>query len=765
MKNVRLVAALAATLGAVSAQAALERVGPQNPDPSVGNYPAWYQDQTGLALEFCNPLNQAEVDGGWCLLLPGDVNIPEVFPTNFFDEHFYFAAGANLTANVGNKASLVIAVEAAFAGGPAAVGDQITFGRIRVRLNTAPVTGTYRFIHPYGEEIFQDVQAGARIFFTDDVGINCPPGGPFDCALATRIGPFLLPSAIPGGPEQAAIPGPFPGKLYIADPARLGPVTGSALPDFVDSTGATRNHNIFRIEGPPGSNLGGVGQDWIETVDFSLMGRAFTGTIPGRVTVDRASYERTGSSQKIDVFATGLPTTLGRLPAQPRPAAVLPQLSFFEAACTRTAAGGLGAPAGAVERQMFNASSSFWGQSSPAALPAEVCVKDAAARDATGAIVPAFFAKPLADEVTITEATYDPSQQMLSVRATSSDLLAPPILTVAGFGEIPAGSDQVAFSPLAAPGAKVRVISSAGGAAELATKVGFVTNVPPAGPVAVNDAFTFNEDSGPQTLDLLGNDTGAAGGVVAVLAQPRLGTLSAPGADGRVIYTPNANAFGADGFTYSVTVGGVTSNIANVSLSLTPANDAPVAVNDGPFTVVVNSPALLPSLIANDTDLDGNADVVGIRDVSAVTPAGATVTVTAGGITVLASAPGTYTFTYRAVDASGTPSANAATVTVVAIASDTVGITQAQFRTGQARWTVIGTDSAPNQVITITYADGAAAGRVIGTAQGDATGAWTLDIRGVTGALNPTTLNPRPTQVRATSALGGTRTQVITIRN
>ena len=78
---------------------------------------------------------------------------------------------------------------------------------------------------------------------------------------------------------------PNTGKLYIADPARLGPVTGSPQPDFIDSTGATRNHNIFRIEGPAGSNLGGPGIDFIETTDFNLMGRVFTDSIPGRVTV------------------------------------------------------------------------------------------------------------------------------------------------------------------------------------------------------------------------------------------------------------------------------------------------------------------------------------------------------------------------------------------------------------------------------------------------------------------------------------------------
>src|SRR5512134_2393449 len=111
-KKIALAVALAFSIG--PAQAVLERVGPAGLAPSVGGFPSWYQDTTGLALEFCNPKNQAEVDGGWCLLLPGDVTVPEVFPTNFFDEHFYFAADAIAPAANGAKALLVLAVESAF---------------------------------------------------------------------------------------------------------------------------------------------------------------------------------------------------------------------------------------------------------------------------------------------------------------------------------------------------------------------------------------------------------------------------------------------------------------------------------------------------------------------------------------------------------------------------------------------------------------------------------------------------------------------------
>jgi hypothetical protein len=35
------------------AHAALTRVGPVSNAPSIGGYPTWYQDNTGLTLEFC----------------------------------------------------------------------------------------------------------------------------------------------------------------------------------------------------------------------------------------------------------------------------------------------------------------------------------------------------------------------------------------------------------------------------------------------------------------------------------------------------------------------------------------------------------------------------------------------------------------------------------------------------------------------------------------------------------------------------------------
>src|SRR3989440_4494085 len=57
------------------------------------------------------------------------------------------------------------------------------------------------------------------------------------------------------------------------------------------------------------------------------------------------------------------------------------------------------------------------------------------------------------------------------------------------------------------------------------------------------------------------------------------GTLSANG-NGSFTYTPNANYNGPDSFTYKLDDGALFSNVATVTINVTPVNDAPVANND-----------------------------------------------------------------------------------------------------------------------------------------------------------------------------------------
>jgi hypothetical protein len=78
------------------------------------------------------------------------------------------------------------------------------------------------------------------------------------------------------------------------------------------------------------------------------------------------------------------------------------------------------------------------------------------------------------------------------------------------------------------------------------------------------------------------------------------------------VYTPAANFFGTDSFTYKAVAtygaGGPTvdSNVATVTISVSPVNDAPVAVSDGYTTAEdVTLTIAAPGVLANDADIDG----------------------------------------------------------------------------------------------------------------------------------------------------------------
>lgn len=190
-------------------------------------------------------------------------------------------------------------------------------------------------------------------------------------------------------------------------------------------------------------------------------------------------------------------------------------------------------------------------------------------------------------------------------------------------------------------------------------------------PVAANDAFSTNEDV-PLTINapgVLGNDTDIDGPtpLTAVIVSTTTNGSLTLNANGSFTYTPNSNYNGPDSFTYRARDGsGLDSNIATVSLTVNPVNDAPVAVNDS-YTVrnieVLTVPA--SGILANDTDIDGplplNALLVGNVG------AGSLTLNSSGGFTYTPPGPpfvGPVTFTYRARDGSNLQSANVATVTI-----------------------------------------------------------------------------------------------------
>jgi hypothetical protein len=795
---------LAAAIAAPAAFGELERVGPT--DPRYG-FPAWYQDTTGLALELAVPLTQSELNGGWTLLLPGDTTVPETFPNTFADEHFWWAGDAVFDYTLPNggtsRAILVLGLEAAFGIGPVVAGDQVVFGRVRIRLNDIPYTGTYRVYTPFGVWDL-DAVAGDRLFFTEDIGIAAPPGD-FSAALSSHVGPFLLPSATPGGPEIPPVtaanptpdtdpahfggvfaPTPYPGtgKAYIADPSRDGPVTGSPLPPFRGRDDVVRNHNIFRVEGPNGFEF--------ETYNFTLMGRIYTGVIPGIVQVQRASYTDTGApgGRWLDVFATGEPTSGARLPAQPRPAPILPVVTFYPAPPPADPVTGesiipLSAPAGVAEVQMLNDGNRFWGQVPISTIPTAVTVKDGNARNAAGQVVPVYYERSVTDAIQISDASYSPiNGGTLTIKAKSTDQLNKPLLSCL-YGDLL--NDQIIVSPLLAPPARITIVSAASGvnSMEVTTAFGLPNQVSP--PVAVNDAFTVLEDSDVTAFDILDNDTHGSPVTVTIVSDPTLGTATIDPNTGEIEYQPNPDANGTDSFTYRVTSGGFTSNDGLVTITITPVNDVPVAVNDTALTVARFNTTL--DVLANDTDVDGHADLVAPTAVSRVTTlSGGRSTATVvpgpnGELVFNATGAGSYRFTYEAQDSAGAVS-NPATVIVNVLASEVITVVAADFNVTQLRWTAVGTDNlVAGQILTVSYANGtmrdaqvvngvsttSAAGHVLGTATVDATGAWNFVANiGATGIDNPTNTGnttpigtfwiTAPTSIRITSPFTGTVT-------
>ena len=92
-------------------------------------------------------------------------------------------------------------------------------------------------------------------------------------------------------------------------------------------------------------------------------------------------------------------------------------------------------------------------------------------------------------------------------------------------------------------------------------------------PIAAPQTLTTPEDI---AKDIVLIATDADGDVLSysILTQPTNGTLSGTGAN--LIYTPSPNYFGLDNFTFSANDGSTDSNIATVSIEVTPVNDPPI---------------------------------------------------------------------------------------------------------------------------------------------------------------------------------------------
>ncbi len=119
-------------------------------------------------------------------------------------------------------------------------------------------------------------------------------------------------------------------------------------------------------------------------------------------------------------------------------------------------------------------------------------------------------------------------------------------------------------------------------------------------PVATDVALTTEEDT-PSGVDVSATDVDGDALTFLVVDQAAHGSVTV-NQDGSVTYTPEADYNGGDQFTYKANDGTLDSNIATVSITVNPVNDAPVAADGAASTDEDN--AVSGDLSASDVDLD-----------------------------------------------------------------------------------------------------------------------------------------------------------------
>ena len=124
-----------------------------------------------------------------------------------------------------------------------------------------------------------------------------------------------------------------------------------------------------------------------------------------------------------------------------------------------------------------------------------------------------------------------------------------------------------------------------------------ISNKPP---FAENLSVELPED-GSTAVTLVAGDPEGDVLTYSILVEPAHGLLS--GTAPNLVYTPFANYFGTDEFSFSVDDGEYTSSSSTVSIEITPRNDAPVAAN---LVLTLPEDSSLELLLAG-VDVDGDA--------------------------------------------------------------------------------------------------------------------------------------------------------------
>jgi CSLREA domain-containing protein len=187
-------------------------------------------------------------------------------------------------------------------------------------------------------------------------------------------------------------------------------------------------------------------------------------------------------------------------------------------------------------------------------------------------------------------------------------------------------------------------------------------------PVAVNDSGATAEDTSV-VLNVRANDTDPDNDTLTVtgVTNGANGIVTTNGAT--VTYTPAADFFGSDGFSYTISDGQGGTAVAIVAVNVTPVNDPPVAVADTLSDIAEDSGTRtigFTTLTANDSKGPANESGQTLRVKSVSAPVGGTVAIDGTNVlfapTANYSGAASFSYTVEDDDAATPLTSNAATV-------------------------------------------------------------------------------------------------------
>jgi regulation of enolase protein 1 (concanavalin A-like superfamily) len=254
----------------------------------------------------------------------------------------------------------------------------------------------------------------------------------------------------------------------------------------------------------------------------------------------------------------------------------------------------------------------------------------------------------------------------------------------------------------------VTAINAEGLESEPSDEVFYQVPVPSGGPVADSKSVTTPEDT-PVGIVLSATATNPSSLTYSIVSGPAKGTLS--GTAPNLTYTPSADFSGTDSFTYKANDSIVDSNIATVSITINPVNDAPVALARS-----VTTPEDTPvAILLSASDQEGQT----LSYVIVSGPSKGTLSGTAPNLTYTPSADfsGTDSFTYKANDS--IVDSNIATVSITINPVNDAPVALARSVTTPEDTPVAVTLSASDkegQTLSYVIVSGPAKGTLSGTA-------------------------------------------------